>query len=162
MSSNVVICQEMSFKMRVYETIWWDCLLYLRDLIGIISVKMVSNMTTVGERIKLLRKKRGWTQDQLGKNVGMHGRHVGRYETNKVRPSGTALQKLAEFFEISVDVLIYGDEQSRIESAFKDKELIKLLQGIETLEEKDRMIAKGVIPALVMKKQFRQVINQHQ
>jgi transcriptional regulator with XRE-family HTH domain len=120
------------------------------------------NMIGIGERIRILRKKRGWTQDQLGEVVGMHGRHIGRYETDKTKPSAKALQKLAEVFEVSVDELLQEHDKPTLETLLKDKELIKLFQEVETLEEKDRMVAKGVLHALVMKKHLQQVLLQNQ
>jgi len=94
--------------------------------------------------------------------VGMHGRHIGRYETDKIKPSAKALQKLAEVFEVSVDELLQAHEKPTIESLLQDKELLKLFQEVETLEEKDRIVAKGVLQALVMKKQLQQVLLQNQ
>ena len=115
---------------------------------------------TIGERIRILRKEKGWTQSLLGQMVELHGGHIGRYETNKSKPSTKALRKMAEVFGISIDELVRGDEKPTLEALIKDRELLELFQEVEELEEKDKALAKGVLQLLVMKKQFHQALKK--
>jgi transcriptional regulator with XRE-family HTH domain len=117
---------------------------------------------TIGERIKSLRKEKGWSQALLGQMVDLHVGHIGRYEKNKVKPSAKSIKKLAEAFGISINELVRGDEKPTLEGLIKDKELLRMFQGVEELDEKDKTLAKGFLQLLVMKRQFQQVLAQNQ
>ena len=61
------------------------------------------------ERVKQLRKAKGWSQQELAKKIGGDARKISHYETGKVTPSIDAVIKLAEVFEISIDYLLLKD-----------------------------------------------------
>jgi len=115
---------------------------------------------TIGDKIKKLRRERNWTQDYLGEKIGIHGRHISRYENNKVRPSIKALKKLAEAFELSVDELTYDEGKIMPEGIIRDKELLHQFGELEKASEEDRSVAKKVIQALLMKQQLQQLLAQ--
>ena len=50
----------------------------------------------VGERIRELRKERGWSQADLGEAVGSDSQRISRYENGRLTPSIGALVRLAE------------------------------------------------------------------
>ena len=62
-----------------------------------------------GEKVKKLRKDAGWSQDQLGEKIGIHGRHVGKYETGRALPGSETILKIAEVFNVSIDYLLRDD-----------------------------------------------------
>lgn len=63
-------------------------------------------MTTIGERIKKLRKAKGLTQEQLAEIIGVERSSVGKYEGKKaIIPSDDVKEKLADFFGVSLDYL---------------------------------------------------------
>ena len=60
---------------------------------------------TVGEKIKLLRKRARMTQAKLAEILNVTTRSVIYYERNQRNPADDILEKLVELFDISVDVL---------------------------------------------------------
>lgn len=56
--------------------------------------------------LKELRAKRGLTQGQLAKAVGVSPGNVGDWETGKSKPGYNALASLARIFEVSADYLL--------------------------------------------------------
>ncbi|HDK7158964.1 TPA: helix-turn-helix transcriptional regulator [Clostridium botulinum] len=60
----------------------------------------------LNERIKELRKKRGITQEELAKHIGVSTSMVGMYETNARKPSYEVLSKIAKYFRVSTDYLL--------------------------------------------------------
>lgn len=66
---------------------------------------------TVGERIAQLRKSRSMSQFQLAKTLNIATSTLGMYETNKRKPNMEMLEKLADFFGVSIDYLL-GRETS--------------------------------------------------
>jgi putative transcriptional regulator len=63
-------------------------------------------MTKLADKIRQCRKLKGWTQEQLARNIGVSLNTVQRWESGKTRPSPLAMEKLQELLE---DVL-EGDQ----------------------------------------------------
>ena len=61
------------------------------------------------ETIKILSSKKGLSINQLEKTLGLSKGSLCRIDTN--RPSVDRLQKIADFFEVSLDYLMTGKEQ---------------------------------------------------
>ncbi len=63
-----------------------------------------------GARLKALRKRKKLSQSRLGKAVGVHYNHIGRYECGKAYPSTPVLVALSKVLGISVDSLVSETE----------------------------------------------------
>ncbi|HAN10216.1 MAG TPA: XRE family transcriptional regulator [Clostridiales bacterium] len=59
-----------------------------------------------GNRIKTLRKENNMSQKDLSKILGVTDRSIGYYETEERVPPQDILQKLADFFNTSVDYIL--------------------------------------------------------
>lgn len=55
-----------------------------------------------GEKIKELRKKRGFTQNKLAELCNMYESQIRKYESGSVRPKIETLQKIANALDVSV------------------------------------------------------------
>jgi len=65
----------------------------------------------LGERIKLLRKEQGITQDQLAEYINVSRSSVNGYENDGVEPSLNVLVKIADRFNVSLDYLLERTEE---------------------------------------------------
>ena len=72
-------------------------------------------MNQVGNHIKKLRQSKGITQEELAEHLNVTRQAVSNWETNKTQPDIETLTKLAEYFEVSVEEIIYGEKQSKAE-----------------------------------------------
>lgn len=57
--------------------------------------------STLGEKIKSIRKNLNLTLDELGKKVGVTHAFLSRIENNKVKPNDELLQKIAEILDFN-------------------------------------------------------------
>jgi len=114
---------------------------------------------TLGEKIAQLRKLKNWTQDQFADKVGVHGRHISRWETDKMKPSVTGLKKIAEVFGINVEELIKDNGTGQI---VQDMELVKYLKQVEDLNEEDKDIVIKLIRALSTKRRLEKVLRSEE
>ncbi|WAM36578.1 helix-turn-helix domain-containing protein [Caldicellulosiruptor acetigenus] len=114
-------------------------------------------------RIRELRLERGLSQEELGKVLNVSGRTIGHYENGSREPSPEALNKLADFFGVTIDYLLCRtdvrskDEQdtrnnlqttadANKEAAADDvKELLLLAQN---LQEEDLKLLKQIAKRL--------------
>ncbi len=95
----------------------------------------------LGERIKKLRESKGLTQKELANQLGLTDGAIGFYEVGKRNPPLDTLNKLADFFGVSIDYLL---GRTDIENLYKDKELIekqrKEMHKYFTIEELEEFI----------------------
>ncbi len=61
------------------------------------------------ERLKELRKKRGFSQVALAEKIGVSKSTIGAYETGDIKPSIEVLETLADFFNVNLSYLM-GEE----------------------------------------------------
>ena len=73
---------------------------------------------TFGERITTLRKQLKWSQDDLAKKAGTSAPIIGRYERNEIKPSIEMAKKIADELEVTVDYLIGGSDQLRLDKNY--------------------------------------------
>lgn len=86
----------------------------------------------IGERIAMLRKERGWNQQQLAGKINVSQSTLAMWETDKRRPNTDALNDLADIFNVSLDFLMYRTNKRRyFELTDKDtKDIAKQAQQI--------------------------------
>ncbi len=59
-----------------------------------------------GEKLRSLRKERNMTQVDLAKALGLDKSSIAKYESAGIIPSVETLQKIAAFFNVSIDYLL--------------------------------------------------------
>lgn len=62
-------------------------------------------MTSFGHYIKVEREKREWTQTELGTKIGINTSAICRIENESQKFSKTKLKKLAELFQIDLQIV---------------------------------------------------------
>lgn len=112
------------------------------------------------EKIKKLRKDRGWSQGELAEKLGVHTTHVSRLETGRYAPSLELMKKIAELFEVTTDYLLYESVDNQGPVNLQDKSLLERMKLIESLEEHDRKVIMGVMDAFLTRQQMWNVLNK--
>lgn len=94
----------------------------------------------IGARIKELRMKRGYTQDQMAEQLGMNRANFSNYERDVATPPGETLTKIADMLDTSTDYLLGRKDHAIPEWATgKDKRDFKRM-----LEEDGEIMFDGV------------------
>lgn len=60
----------------------------------------------IGDKIKYLRTEKRLSQEKLGKLLGVSQQAVGKWEKNDAEPDSSALKKLSEIFDVSIDYIL--------------------------------------------------------
>ena len=74
-------------------------------------------------RIRELRKAKGWTQDELADKLGCSRSRVGMFETGKRQPDPVVLEEIADLFNVDMNYLL-----SRSETKFSGKRETKAIR----------------------------------
>lgn len=80
---------------------------------------MNMNSITVGERIALLRKKNGYTQQQLADILSISSKTVSRWETGEGFPEISIIPNLAKTLDVSIDQLLEDTSNDYWENQYK-------------------------------------------
>lgn len=84
------------------------------------------------DRIKALRKKKGITQTQLGEVLGVGQKSISMIEKGMCNPTMSQLVALSDYFEVSTDYILKGDEKIKdIEPVERD--FLKIIRDNKTL-----------------------------
>ncbi len=68
----------------------------------------------LGERLKVQRNRLKLRQEDVANKIGIARTTYAMYEQNKREPDNETLQKLADFFDVTIDYLITGKEPEAI------------------------------------------------
>lgn len=82
---------------------------------------MLENEMILPERLKLLRKQKHLTQDQLAEVLNIGIQSIKRYETGKQDASSTHVILIADFFGVSTDYLLGRSNHLNLEDATNGK-----------------------------------------
>lgn len=108
-------------------------------------------------KLRELRKKQKLTQDELALKVGIHGRHIGKYENGQVMPNAETLIRIAKVFDISIDYLILDAEDPRLID-LQDRDFLRYFKELENMTEKDKEIVKSLIDAYLKKNKLEAIL----
>lgn len=100
---------------------------------------------TFGERLFQLRNEHGLRQEDIGKIVGVVKSAVSQWESGGRTPDPNTLQRLADYFKVTVDYLL-GRTNTKNSSSDNndDPELEALFRDLRELDANDRAIIMAI------------------
>lgn len=104
-----------------------------------------------GKIISALRDKKGWSQTDLADKADVSRVMIGKYERDEAIPSIEAAKKIADAFEVSLDLLV-GEG---INVNF-DKKTLKRFEDLELLEEDKKNTLFDLIDTYIRDAKARQ------
>lgn len=81
----------------------------------------------LAENITLLRKSRNLNQTELGEKLGYTDKAISKWELKESLPDVFTLAKIAEFFDVTIDDLLYNENIVRKSHKKKNRLLITIL-----------------------------------
>ena len=96
-----------------------------------------------GENVAAVRKKKGFSQEELAKKVGTVSVTIGRYERDEIKPSIDIATKIADVLEVSLDYLVGNSD------AVLEKSLVKKIADIQKLPEDQKNIVTALLDAFL-------------
>ena len=116
-------------------------------------------MADFGKNLARLRKRRMLTQLQLAGLVDVQPRLISRWETGETKPQFDHVVKLAGVLEVSLDVLMKG-EDAAIQVAFEigNRRLKELCLQVDRLPPADQEAICHLMDSLIRKERIKQVM----
>lgn len=112
---------------------------------------------TFGERLRRLRKARGFTQAELARALGISQPTVAYYENEDGRPGGDLVLKLSETLGASPEEILAGQAPRRrsVAETPENLRLWRKLKQVERLSPMERRQVIQLIDALVERNELR-------
>jgi transcriptional regulator with XRE-family HTH domain len=112
----------------------------------------------IGTVLKELRAQKGISLRGLGKEIGISFNTLNAYERNAIHPTLESSYKLARYFEVPIEYLIYGKKATQ---EFRDAELLALFHDVDALSKEDRSVIKSYIGKYVKTRtQLEQLVQE--
>ena len=74
----------------------------------------------IGAFLRILRKEKNLTQEQLAEILGVSGRTVSRWETGSNMPDLSIMIELADYYDIDIKELLNGERKSEMDKELKE------------------------------------------
>jgi transcriptional regulator with XRE-family HTH domain len=91
----------------------------------VITIEKFDEKNILGKRLKVLRKERRMTQDELGAAIKKTKFNISNYERGNRQPNIYTLRLIAEYFQVSSDYLI-GISDLRVFSDSQEQSILRL------------------------------------
>lgn len=100
----------------------------------------------LAQNIRFLRKKQGFTQEELAGKLGLNRAALGSYEEGRAEPRLPVLQLMAQYFSCTLDELLHDDFSSGKKRPRTDKkgQSLRVLPVVVDKEEKERIVVVPV------------------
>lgn len=104
---------------------------------------------SIGSRIKELRMKHGYTQDQIAEKLGMNRANFSNYERDVATPPGETLVKIAEILRTSTDHLLGKETDMEhvldVATTVNERDFLILARHAEEIPKEERENVKKFI-----------------
>lgn len=109
---------------------------------------------SIGERIKELRVKKGWTQEQMAEKLDMNRANFSNYERGVSTPPGETLLKIAELLHTTTDYIlgreeIDTDKAIDVAKTINEKDFLIMARHTEDIPEEVRESLKKFIASTI-------------
>jgi transcriptional regulator with XRE-family HTH domain len=98
------------------------------------------------ERMAVLRKDKGLTQQALADKVGVHLTQIQRYESGTVQPTLDVLRRLAIALSVSADLLLFDKDERG-----PDEDLRLQFEATSRMSKEEKKIIKALLDGMILK-----------
>jgi transcriptional regulator with XRE-family HTH domain len=106
----------------------------------------------IGKNIRELRKKKGFSQADLGRTLGVSQKVISSYERSYRLPPSSLMPQVAESLGTSTDALYRSSDDDRRAGKLMREELWRIVEKLEGLSEREQKEVFGIIEKYLLKK----------
>lgn len=113
----------------------------------------------LSDRILEARKKKGISQQDLGKAAKVHFSNVGKYERGEAIPAADILNRMAKALDVTTDYLLNGTLQDKSADAISDEELLSQFRKVEKLPADKKKLVKEFLDSFIFKAELQKQLT---
>jgi len=111
----------------------------------------------LGQRIKQLRKDKGWTQKELANRIGTSPAQLNKYEAGQNTPPLDKLVLFAEVLTTSADFLITGNLSEAM--PISNTRLVQRLQVIDSFDADEKETVIKLLDGMIAKHNMESTVH---
>lgn len=115
----------------------------------------------IGLNIKRLREDRGIKQSEIADLIGMHRSNYSKIENGQRDISLAAVDKIARFFNITIDELVHLGTDIPKEVSLEDKTSVEQVKLIQQLDQEEKNMVFKMIETFLTKKKFKDFFQKN-
>lgn len=115
----------------------------------------------IAQNVKKLREDKGLLQKEIAVTIGIHPSNYSKMEKGEREFNIEVLDKLAKFFNLSIDELVHNDSKIPKEIKVEDKTATEKVHLISQLEEEDKHAVYRIIDGMLTKSKFQNFFEQN-
>ena len=108
------------------------------------------------DKLKLLRKEKGWSQKELAKRIGSDLQRISKYERGVVYPTTEMLVRVADAFQVGLDELI-RDGFDVNTNTIQNQELLNRFHEVSLLPRQEQEILVNLLDAYIKRHKFEEL-----
>ena len=108
------------------------------------------------DKLKLLRKEKGWSQRELAKRIGSDLQRISKYERGVVYPTTEMLVRVADAFQVGLDELI-RDGFDVNTNTIQNQELLNRFHEVSLLPRQEQEILVNLLDAYIKRHKFEEL-----
>ena len=116
-------------------------------------------MDNFGANLKRFRAEKGFSQEAFASKIGVHVTNLSKYERNKSVPSLEIAEKMASVLEMSLDELVYGEQNEKAKITIADNELLSLFNKTQQLSDDQKKTVMDLLSAFLLKSNLKQQLG---
>jgi len=116
---------------------------------------------SIAENIKKLREDKDLMQKEVYNEIGLKPAHYNKLEKGLIEPSVEILDKLASFYEVTIDEIVHYSKATPKAVTMEDKTATEQVRLISQLNEKDKSTVMNIIDTMLTKQKFQTFFEQN-
>ena len=101
---------------------------------------------SIATKLIQIRRERSLTQHQMADLVELHVNQIRRYEAGSAQPSLEALKKIARALSVSLDFLVFDEDERGPDEEFKLQ-----FEAISQFSAEEKAVARTVLDSLILR-----------
>ena len=115
----------------------------------------------LGQNIKRLREDRGIKQNEIADLIGMHRSNYSKIESGQREISIAAIDKIANYFNMTIDELIHLGNDIPKEVSLEDKNTVEQVKLIQELDQEEKNMVFKMVETFLTKKRFKEFFQKN-
>lgn len=116
---------------------------------------------SIADNIKKLREDKGLMQKEVYTDIGLKPAHYNKLEKALVEPSIDILDKLAAFYDVTIDEIIHYSKATPKAVTVEDKTTSEQVRLMAQLNDKDKSTVMNIIDTMLTKQKFQTFFEQN-
>lgn len=113
-------------------------------------------MESFGKKLRECREAKGLSQSELARQLETHHSIIGKYERDEVKPSIDVVKKITGLLGTTVGYLLGETQETNL---FKDPNLLKRFNEINSLDEKEKECVYSLMDAFLAKNKLQSILK---